>query len=461
MVTVVKRTDQSEGAFQGLGDTIFQASERHRERGETAADEKALRNAIHNLGQNASPRQILDAITGTRTYSPQAKQNALKNYLGASEFEELKRKSMAQEEINREKNRVAALGKKSEQDTEALKESLIADGYPDYIADIYVQSPPSVQNRLTAEHNELKSRGIRQPIPKAGQPQQPGTQEEAPVPPSKTTEATPEASAPPGQEVKAPIESIEAEIPPTPKEEEWPEIPPPAETTYAEKEKWRAGNQKENNKLLQTTKDKTKSHTNAMIRYNRLTNLNNSHKLPEGAASLVINPDTGETYGVAQLAGLVNKETQDFVKTMNDFLIDAKNYFGSRVTNFDVSAFKSRLPTLLNSEEGRRLIIEQMKLMEELQIVHDKELENGLKHYGRNASYSDIQRVVDDKTGKREASIIDKINNLDKASDYMDLMANDPKFKGTTLMQSPKTGKFKAFNPTEAKEAKARGWTQW
>lgn len=452
MAIVLQGKQKSDhGIGQGLANLITSGTQSY----QNSADESALQKSISSLGDNPSPRQILDAITGTRTYSPQAKQTALKNYLGVSEFEELKRKAIAQEEINKEKNRVASLGKKSEQDTEALKESLIADGYPDYIADIYVQSPPSVQNRLTAEHNELKARGIRQPIPKAG------AEEEVPIPPPKSPEATPEASVPPEEEVNAPIESVAAEIPPTPKKEEWPEIPAPAETTYAEREKWRSGNQKENNKILQATKDKTNSHTNAMIRYGRLTNLNNSKKLPEGVGSLVINPETGEPWPLAQLTGLVNKETQDFVKTMNDFLIDAKNYFGSRVTNFDVTAFKSRLPTLMNSEEGRRLIIEQMKLMEELQIVHDKELENGLKHYGRNASYSDIQRVVDDKTSKREAQIIDKINNLDKASDYMDLMAKDPKFKGTTLMQNPKTGTFKAFNPTDAKEAKARGWTQW
>lgn len=63
------------------------------------SDDRALQNAIQGI-ENPSPRQILDAIVGTRTYSPQSKQNLLKNYLGVAEFEELKEKNKAVREEN-------------------------------------------------------------------------------------------------------------------------------------------------------------------------------------------------------------------------------------------------------------------------------------------------------------------------------------------------------------------------
>lgn len=460
MVTFIPAKDDWADAFRKIGSGVTQGYMNR-------SDENAVRKAIADLGPNASARDILSTLTNVKTYGNEAKQEALKNYLGVENFEELKRKAQAQEEISREKNRVAAMGKKTEADVESLKASLIADGMPDYEADLYVQSPPGVQQRIQAAHIEAKARGLRQPI------SQNQSEQAAPGTPGGTPTKGPMAEVAQNKEIPLPVEealapvdeaiekTVEAvEEPPVKQKDEWPEIPPPPRTTPAEQEKWRDKNQAFNNKLLKEAKEKGNSHTNALIRYNRLSSLNNSKKLPEGMGRLVINPETGEPYAVASLLGLVNKETQDFVKTMNDFMIDAKNYFGSRVTNFDVQAFKSRLPTLLNTPDGRRLIIEQMKLMEELQIVHDTELEKGLKHYGRNASYSDIQNVVDERTTKKETEIINKINNLDQAANYLDLMASDPKFKDTTLMQSPQ-GKFKAVPNSKVSDAKSKGYISW
>ena len=78
------------------------------------------------------------------------------------------------------------------------------------------------------------------------------------------------------------------------------------------------------------------------------------------------NPNTA----LAELPAAIMDETreefaisliQQYIKTLNDFISQAKNFFGARVTNFDLQSFKSRLPSLLNTEEGRRAIIEQMR----------------------------------------------------------------------------------------------------
>lgn len=71
-------------------------------------DENAVRKAILDLGPNASAKDILSALTNTKTYSPEAKQNALKNYLGVEEFEELKRKNKSQEAIDEARNAIAS-----------------------------------------------------------------------------------------------------------------------------------------------------------------------------------------------------------------------------------------------------------------------------------------------------------------------------------------------------------------
>ncbi len=52
------------------------------------ADQRALQKAISSLPPDATPRQIIDSLTGARTYNDAAKQDAIKNYMGAAEFEQ-------------------------------------------------------------------------------------------------------------------------------------------------------------------------------------------------------------------------------------------------------------------------------------------------------------------------------------------------------------------------------------
>lgn len=100
MVQFIPEKDDWAQAFRSIGQGAGEGYLNH-------SDEMALKKSIGSLPENATPRQILDAITGTRTYKPEAKQTALKNYLGVAEFEELKRKSKAQEQIGEAKNTIA------------------------------------------------------------------------------------------------------------------------------------------------------------------------------------------------------------------------------------------------------------------------------------------------------------------------------------------------------------------
>lgn len=79
------------------------------------ADENAIRNAVEKLGDKASPRDILNVLTKTNTYRPEAKQEALKNYLGVNEYEQLERKAQSEREVQMAKNFIEA--------NKAIKES--------------------------------------------------------------------------------------------------------------------------------------------------------------------------------------------------------------------------------------------------------------------------------------------------------------------------------------------------
>lgn len=443
MVQFVPGRNDYGQAAQGFGEGLTQGYMHH-------SDEKALRNAIGGLSPNATPRDILDAITKTKTYGNEGKQRLFENYFGAEKFEELKRAAQAKEglkelELETKAEREASKTV-SPQERQAEMLNYLNRGYDELEAE-FLTNPHTTKAQKQALSKRVEdeiARGIRKPV----------THNE-----SQVAIETPQAEIIAEQQGEAPV--IEEAIIPEPvKANQWPKIEPPIETTPADRVKWRMTNQKENNKLLKETGDKLKSHENSLIRNRILKKINDSKKLPQKLGSAIINPETGEPYGVASLAGLVNEETQRFTKTLNDFLIDAKTYFGARVTNFDITAFKSRLPGLLNSESGRRVIIEQMRLMEELQKVHDEELYNGLKYYGDSASYGQIQKVVDERTSAKESEVIAKIDNIDEASKYLTKMNDNPKYKDYVLMQDPE-GKFRAIRKQDVSEAKKEQYKEW
>jgi hypothetical protein len=94
MATVINEADPRAEAFRNLGAGALQSHY-------TRSDEMAIKNALEKLGQNPTARQVLDAVTSTPTYSPQAKQQALENFLGVDKFEEIKKAARKKE--NQEK----------------------------------------------------------------------------------------------------------------------------------------------------------------------------------------------------------------------------------------------------------------------------------------------------------------------------------------------------------------------
>lgn len=71
-------------------------------------------------------------------------------------------------------------------------------------------------------------------------------------------------------------------------------------------------------------------------------------------------------------AAALSPEAQEAVKLVADNLSGAKDTFGARVTNFDLQAYMKRLPTLLNSAEGRRRVLRDLRLMNKLNTMHQE-----------------------------------------------------------------------------------------
>ena len=120
--------------------------------------------------------------------------------------------------------------------------------------------------------------------------------------------------------------------------------------------------------LFQAAQVKVKSHESEALGIQRLQKLNKTGKLPKGLQRWNVNFTTGEL----RVPFLANADTQAFVKTINDFTTKAKDSFGARVTNFELKRFMKRLPTLLNTDEGREVVLRQMEIVNQINTLYDQ-----------------------------------------------------------------------------------------
>lgn len=190
---------------------------------------------------------------------------------------------------------------------------------------------------------------------------------------------------------------------------------------------------------------------------NNLTTLNEKEDL--GKRIWNINPFTGDLL-IPQLA---TPAQQLYQKTVNDFISRAKEFFGARVTNFDLERFMARLPTLGNTPEGRAAILKEMSYAQELMNVEHKALQDVLEEYGpRNIDIPDAERIARKRTEKERERIDKEIGNLEKVLGHDEKTQIDQYKKnapeGHLLMKTPK-GQFKYFPKKNAKLLQEKGYS--
>lgn len=95
-------------------------------------------------------------------------------------------------------------------------------------------------------------------------------------------------------------------------------------------------------------------------RLNRMEQLNEKGDLNFGAFSSVLK-GLGEHFGI-DVSSLMTADEQEFDKLSADFIKNAKDVFGARITDADLRAFLKTVPTLSQSKEGRRRVIKSLRV---------------------------------------------------------------------------------------------------
>lgn len=139
-----------------------------------------------------------------------------------------------------------------------------------------------------------------------------------------------------------------------------------------------------------------------------------SPKIPQGFARAFYDKQ-GNIRPLAQVLKFVPKEAEEYVKIINDFTTQAKDSYGSRVTNFDLQQFMKRLPTLANSEEGRALIIERMKTQTQADKIYFDALKEVYRHYGQGKiTPEDAESIAEQISDSRIEGIRERASQIDE-----------------------------------------------
>ena len=191
---------------------------------------------------------------------------------------------------------------------------------------------------------------------------------------------------------------------------------------------------------------------------NLLSELDKTDKIGEGIHNLNINPLNGNLI----IPKLATREEALFVKTVNDFSVKAKDSFGANVTNFELDRFMQRLPGLANNKESRKLILRQMKIVNQINQLEKSAIQRVFDKYGvRNIDYAEAENMARTEINDQKESLKAEYLNLENVArkDEME-MANNIKERvkeGYTAMRKP-DGTIKQFPTKNVSNLEEKGY---
>lgn len=143
------------------------------------------------------------------------------------------------------------------------------------------------------------------------------------------------------------------------------------------------------------------------MRLNRMEELNEKGTLVTGLYN-----DMLKRFGI-DYAALKNPDSQEFEKLSTDMLRNAKEIFGSRVTNLEVQTFLKTIPTLSQTQEGRSRVIRNLRLLNEGALVRSQALKDILKENQGVPPY-DIAEQVEEKVGPKLEEISGEFTGVEE-----------------------------------------------
>jgi hypothetical protein len=149
------------------------------------------------------------------------------------------------------------------------------------------------------------------------------------------------------------------------------------------------------------------------------------------------------------IPALTNPDTQEFKKLEVDFLRDAKNIFGSRVTNYEMSTFLKAIPSLSQSPEGRSRVIRNLKLFNEGSLARADALKNIIKE-NKGTIPLDLAEQVEERTAPETDRLLNEFRTGQEGSvkRSFEMLPNPSSLNGRRI-RDKETGKILQSNGQE------------
>jgi len=193
-------------------------------------------------------------------------------------------------------------------------------------------------------------------------------------------------------------------------------------------------------KLIELNDNQRALQTQA-LRFGRLEELfKDESKFPSATLTAALSKE-GQIRPIA--GSLLSPEAQEAIKLIQDELSGAKEFFPGRVTNFDVGQYLRRLPSLMNTPEGRQRVLRDLKSINEINQLYNRGVEEVFEEKGGTdkIAFSTAQRLA----GKKYEKQIDQINkefiNPDKKNLSELPNPSDPQYLGRKV-RNKKTGEI-------------------
>jgi hypothetical protein len=175
----------------------------------------------------------------------------------------------------------------------------------------------------------------------------------------------------------------------------------------------RQANVKETKEYVDALKNKEKAAKEADLRLKRMETLIDKGNLPNaalwsGLSKLEHAPFiSGLTAPFAELLkGGVKwysgnpADIEEFEKLSSEFVKNAKQYFGSRITQKEVELFMNTVPSLMQTDSGKKKLIENIRSLNELSEIEAKAARSIIKANG-GVPPIDIEQQVQDMIGNK------------------------------------------------------------
>ncbi len=166
------------------------------------------------------------------------------------------------------------------------------------------------------------------------------------------------------------------------------------------KEKLHSKEQSDIDKETKPFYDDIRKHAKAAkegnIRLDRMDELIKEGNLSNPAFSSLLDSLSKGIFGFGiDLHYLESPDSQEFRKLSADFIKNAKDYFGSRLTDADLKSFLTTIPSLMQTDEGKLRVINNLRKFNEISLIRKRAADEIINANGGRRPRN-LDQLVDD-----------------------------------------------------------------